>query len=89
MLAKSAKVRRFEQRIEQFRQNRLFSVDQKRIYSEFNGGRGRSSDDPNAEESKRFWGNIWSIEKEHNQEAEWLKDLKTGSLRVVMHFHAP
>ena len=78
MLAKSAKVRRFEQRIEQCRQNRLFSVDQKRIYSEFNGGRGRSSDDPNAEESKRFWGNIWSIKKEHNQEAEWLKDLKTG-----------
>ena len=78
MLAKSAKVRRFEQRIEQFRQNRLFSVDQKRIYSEFNGGRGRLSDDPNAEESKRFWGNIWSIEKEHNQEVEWLKDLKTG-----------
>ena len=77
MLAKSAKVRRFEQRIEQFRQNRLFSVDQKRIYSEYNGGRGRSSDDPNAEESKRFWGNIWSIEKEHNQDAEWLKDLKT------------
>ena len=40
MLAKSAKVRRFEQRIEQFRQNRLFSVDQKRIYSEFNGVEG-------------------------------------------------
>ena len=78
MLAKSAKIRRFEQRIEQLRQNRLFSVDQKIIYPELNGGRGRSSDDPNAEESKRFLGNIWSIEKEHNQEAEWPKNLKTG-----------
>ena len=40
MLAKSAKVRWFEQRIEQFRQNRLFSVNQKRTHSEFNGGEG-------------------------------------------------
>ena len=29
MLAKSAKVKRYEQRIEQFRQNRIFDVDQK------------------------------------------------------------
>ena len=75
--ARSATVRRFEQRIEQFRQNQLFNINQKRIYSEFNGGRGRSSDRPSAEESTRFWDNIWSVEKEHNREAEWLKDLKT------------
>ena len=31
---------------------------------------------PNAEESKRFWGDIWSVKKGHNREAEWLKDLK-------------
>ena len=23
-----------------------------------------------------FWGDIWSVEKGHNREAEWLKDLK-------------
>ena len=63
MTAKSAKIRRFEQRIEQLRQNRLFEVDQKRIYTQFNGGRERSIDVPNIEESKKFWGNIWSIRK--------------------------
>ena len=31
---------------------------------------------PNAEESKRFWDDIWSVEKGHNREEEWLKDLK-------------
>ena len=25
---------------------------------------------------KRFWSDIWSVEKGHNREAEWLKDLK-------------
>ena len=29
MLAKSAKVKRYQQRIEQFRQNRIFDLDQK------------------------------------------------------------
>ena len=76
MLAKSAKIRRYEQRIEQFRQNGIFDFDQTKIYAEFNGGGVRSNDVPNAEESKRFWGDIWSAEKGHNQEAEWLKDLK-------------
>ena len=55
MLAKSAKIRRYEQRIEQFRQNRIFDFDQKKIYTEFNGGRARSNDVADAEERGRFW----------------------------------
>ena len=76
MLAKSAQIRRYEERIKQFRQNRIFDFDQKKIYAEFNGGGVRSNDVPNGEESKMFWGDIWSVEKGHNREAEWLKDLK-------------
>ena len=71
-MAKSAKVKRLEQRTEQFRQNRVFDLDQKKIYAELNGNRIRS----NAEECTEFWGNIWGARKEHNREAEWLKDLK-------------
>ena len=39
MIAKSAKVQRYEQRIAQFRQNRLLHIDQKEFYSGWNGGR--------------------------------------------------
>ena len=46
----------------------IFGVLKKGI-AEFNGCGVRSNDVPNAEESKRFWGDIWSVEK-------WLKDLK-------------
>ena len=76
MLAKSAKVRRYQQRIEQFRQNRIFYFEQKKMYAEFNGYGLRLSDVPNAEETKIFWGDIWSVGKGHNREAEWLKDIK-------------
>ena len=31
---------------------------------------------PNAEESKRSWGDLWSIGKGHNRESEWLKGIK-------------
>ena len=80
MLAKSAKVKRYEQRIEQFRQSRISDLDQKRIYAELNGNGIRSNDVPNTEECTKFWGDIWGVRKEHNREAEWLKDLKRERL---------
>ena len=46
MLGKSAKVKRYEQRIEQFRQNRIFDLDQKKIYAELNGNGIRSNGVP-------------------------------------------
>ena len=76
MLAKIAKVKGYEQRIEQFRQNRIFDLDQKKIYAELYGNGIISNGVPNAEECTQFWGNIWGVRKEHNREAEWLKDLK-------------
>ena len=33
-------------------------------------------------ECTKFWGNIWGVRKEHNREAEWLKDLKRERERV-------
>jgi len=76
MIAKSAKIKRYEQRITQFRQNRMFYIDQKKIYTELNNGGKKSSDLPDAENSRRFWSDIWSTNKQHNREAKWLKELQ-------------
>ena len=77
ILAKAAKLSRYEQRIQQYRINRLFKVDQKKVYNELNGQTGSSNGDiPNAEESRAFWRGIWSEEKEHNQVAKWLSDVR-------------
>ena len=51
ILAKSAKVRRYQKKIEQFKQNRIFDLDQKKMYTRFNGDGVRPSHVPNAEES--------------------------------------
>ena len=63
IVAKSAKQKRYEQRITQVKQNRTCNVDQKKIYMELSGSAIRSTDAPNAEESINFWGGIWSVKK--------------------------
>ena len=79
MLANSAKRKRYEQRTEQFRQNRIFHLDQKKIYAELYGNGIRSNDVLNAEECTKFWDDIWGLRKEDNREAESLKYLKRES----------
>ena len=66
MVVDSAKVRTYEQRIEQFRQNRTFDFDLKNMYKEFNGGGVRPNDVPKGEERGRSWSDILSVRKWHN-----------------------
>ena len=54
MLVKTEKVKRYERRFDQFRQNRIFDLDQKNIYAELNRNGIISNDDPNAEECASF-----------------------------------
>ena len=73
--AKAANVKRYKNRIEQFRQNRLFKTDQSRLYKELNGEEAVDLA-PEKEEAKRFWSDIWSKEVKHNNDAEWLRKLR-------------
>ena len=54
MLIKTEKVKRYERRFDQFRQNRIFDLDQKNIYAELSRNGIISNDDPNAEECASF-----------------------------------
>ena len=68
ILAKAAKISQYKQRIQQNKINKLFKVDQKKVYNEFNGQTGSSNGSiSNAEESRTFWSGIWSVEKEHSK----------------------
>ena len=74
--ASAAKVRRFQESVDKFRQNRMFQNNQRQFYKELNQEEERWDDDhPDAEESKKFWGEIWSELVDHNWDAKWLKDL--------------
>ena len=57
----------------------MFQVDQKNVYQQINV-ETKSSEKPDAKESKEFWSNIWDKEVKHNTQAEWIQELKEESV---------
>ena len=73
----AAKVRRYQRRVDSYRQNRLFGNNQRQFYSKLDQEKERGDDDQLvAEESKQFWGNIRSQSADHMKDAKWLQDLR-------------
>ena len=59
VLAKVAKIKRYNERIKQYKQNRLFTIDQKNLFAELNGKTKESNEIPDADQSRVFWsGNM-------------------------------
>ena len=56
----AAKVRRYQGRVDSYRQNRLFENNQRQFYKKLDQEEKNCDDQPVAEESKQFGGNIWS-----------------------------
>ena len=54
----------------------MFVQNQKTVYQQMDGIRNINNEKPNAEERKQFWSNIWVNEKEHERNAEWLRELR-------------
>ena len=74
----AAKVRRYQGRVDSYRQNRLFENNQRQFHRELEREEKRCDDDqPVAEESKQFWGKIWSQSADHKKDAKWLQELRS------------
>ena len=73
---KASKLKRYEQRIEQYRVNRMYQQDQKRVYQEMSGKPSGEKVMPDAEKSVRFWSRIWGSDIQHNRRAEWLDEVR-------------
>ena len=99
IIAIAAKVRRYQGRVDSYIQNRLFENNQRQFCRELDQEEERCDDDqPVPEESKQFWGNIWSQSADHKKDAKWLQDMRsevnvkkqdkiditTGSLKKIL-----
>ena len=59
IVATAANIRKYQERVDRFSQNRMFQNNQKQFYRELNKEEERCDDDqPDAEVSKKFWGDI-------------------------------
>ena len=55
----------------------MFQNNQRQFYRELYQERERCNDDqPDAEESKMFWGDIWTEVVDHIRDGKWLKELQ-------------
>ena len=74
----AAKVRRYSERVDTFRQNIIFQNNQRQFYRELNQETERCHDDqPDAEESKKFWEDIRSESVDHNRDPKWFRNLQS------------
>ena len=73
----AAKVKRYQGRVDSHRQNRLFEKNERQFYRELDREERCDDDQSAAEESKQFWGNIWSLSAHHKKDAKWLQDLRS------------
>ena len=82
IVAIAAKVRRYQERdqerVDRFRQNKMFQNNHRQFYRELNQEGERYDDNqPDAEESKKVCGDIWRELVDHNRDAKWLKHLQS------------
>ena len=70
---KAQRIRRFEKRTKFYRQNKIFKTDVKKFYLETGKQPIEIKEPPSIKEVEKFWKKIWSNEKEHNEEAGWIK----------------
>ena len=74
--AKSATVKRYTDRVNQYKQNRLFQSNQARFYDELDRPQRVENINPDPAQIKNFWNDIWGKGISHNQDATWIKELE-------------
>jgi hypothetical protein len=80
LTAQADKLHRYQKRIDQFRQNRDFQFNQKKLYSSLQGE--THTQPPNPQESVTFWTSLWGNPKKHQNDAEWIKSTKEANSNI-------
>ena len=73
-MGKVAEIVQYNERIMLFKQNWVFTINQKKLFAELNGQPQESNEIPGADQRRVIWSDIWSESKEHNGNAEWLEN---------------
>ena len=74
VLAKERRLKRYRQRVKQYRQNRTFQNNERKFYQQLGGHDTKTYQQSDARETERFWTKIWQPKK-HNEKAEWINDM--------------
>ena len=74
--AGAIKIKRYDERYQQFKQNQQFQINQKRFYETLDGKKRKGKEQPDPTAATTFWGKIWLEEVSHNEQASWLEQVE-------------
>ena len=74
--ADGIKIKRYDERHQQFKQNQQFRTNQKLFYETLDGKKREGAEQPDPNEATTFWRKIWSEEVSHNERASWLDEVE-------------
>ena len=74
VMAKEGILKRYRQRVKQYRQNRTFQNNERKFYQQVGGSDLKTYQQSNIKETERFWTKIWQPKK-HNENAEWINNI--------------
>jgi hypothetical protein len=77
--AKAAKIKRFNNRTERYHQNKLFGNNQRQFYRNLQSSHESFSakvSEHDKDSCLKFWENIWGNPVQHNEEAQWLPEVR-------------
>ena len=64
ILANEGRLKRYRQRVKQYRQNRTFEDNERKFYQQLGGSDTKTYQQPDAKETERFWAKIWQPKKQ-------------------------
>lgn len=79
---KAQRLRRFTKRNDFYRQNKIFETDSKRFYREIGKTTIEVEEIPTEEHIRDFWNSIWGNDKEHHDNAKWIKQLEREAVDI-------
>ena len=71
--AKAATLRRYKNRVNQYRQNRLFQSNQSKFYQELDGKSHEENIILDKEETREIWSGTWEKNVKHIESADWIQ----------------
>ena len=73
ILAKAQRIRRYEKRSKQFKQNQMFANNRKKFFRNLGKEQVPVEKPPKKEATETFWRSILENDRKHNHSAEWIK----------------
>ena len=73
--AKAATLKRYKNRVNQYRQNKLFQSNQSKFYQELDGKSHEDNIIPDKEKTREFWSGIWEKNVKHNESTDWIQNV--------------